>query len=307
MAQLIHAGAPPHVVQHLLDAGAAAGIEAALLVGLARLAHAGRGRGLQPGLGLLLLLADGALDALRSFGTFGPLGALHRPLRALCGPLRGGRDDGGGSELLSGLDRLDGLLSRLHAEARQVDQYAPGRAILDLHVEQAAGERLNRLLDRHGVVGQQPRAHLLHLPAVQTHQPPILRQGDVGRAWPGNQPFARRALRLDHLGQGGGRRGEDHVGVHDVGVAVADLGGVVFVRADLVVVARVRPQVEQAVAAQLAHARLKVAQFVFVRHDPDVAVVLIRFSHVFRAAEGFAVADNQRTNPEIKLLRVVLL
>ena len=45
-----------------------------------------------------LFLADGTLDALRSFGTFGPLGALHRPLRALCGPLRGGRDDGGGSE-----------------------------------------------------------------------------------------------------------------------------------------------------------------------------------------------------------------
>ena len=303
VAQLIHAGAPPHVVQHFLDAGAAAGVEAALLVCLARLGGAGRGRRslrLQPGLGFgrLPALPGTRLALLGAIIPFAPLGLFG----FLC--LLGGRPFR--RRLFDGVGALSALGGR-NAEMRQIHQQAARRGLFGLHLEQAAGERLQRLLDRHGVLGQQAGAGLLRRPAVQADQAALLGEGDIGRARLGNQAITRRAVCLHHFGQAQGRDGEDHVGIHDEGVSIPVFGRVVLVRPDFVVVAWVVAQIQQAVAPQLAHAGLEVAQFVFVRHDADIAVVLKLFRDVFRPEKGFAVLDDQRAHPEIKLLRVVLL
>ena len=61
---------------------------------------------------------------------------------------------------------------------------------------------------------------------------------------------------------------------------------VIFIGADFVVFARVLAQIQQRVAADAPHARLKVPGFVFVRHDAQATA----FGERLRAGKGLITA-----------------
>ena len=306
MAQLIHAGMPPLLLDDLLQAAVALGIQTAL--GRQRLLHGRHARIdarrlgqivadprlfrglLRRGLFLRRLLLN---RLLRRALLLGLRSLLLRPCRALF--LR----------LLGGLLRA-GLLRR-----RQFDHGGQRAGQLDGEVQllaRKAGdvEALQLRFVQRLTVGRDPGALLLTL------------RGGVG---PGFERVAaqhpRRSRRVAAPGAALALEVHDledhvlgglahHVGIDDVGVALGLVALVIFVGADFIVLSGMLPQIQHAVAAHAAHARLEVAGFVFVRHDADAALLWVGFLHRHGLVSAL-VFHQQRLHPKIRFEGIVLL
>ena len=319
MAELVKARAPPAVVDDLLQAAAAAGVQPRL-----------QGHGLRAGAQARLFPLAGRIHAL------GPFRAQGRGSGGLAfnGSCLGwsclDRLDLDGS-CLGGLcfDRFDldgpghnrrGRFGGLRplGRFRRPDEQSPrrGQHHAGLFPGKAAQARLAAKAGQYAFffAGEFHRAlHALHghrAPQRRSHAAVFVAEEYARRARQGHgQGHVGRILRrgaVEYLKEHARGRLDDHVRIDDIGVGLGAVHAIVLVGADLVVLARVGAQVEQRVAADAPHARLEMAGFVFVRHDAQAAVLGERL----RAVEGQIAAllrHQQRLEAKIALEGVILL
>ena len=324
VAQLIEARGAPHVVDDVLHAHAALGIEAALLSEglLARAAVLGgdhareyESRALQPGLGFLCLFADGLLFSLRfldrSFGARADflLFAFDAGRGSRCGrrsrdDRRGGMrlgPDGGGFRADGGGSGFGRLLDEDDAEAAQIHHQLHGRAVRQDHFDQGV---LGQLVGGQIFAYDESALFAALGPLVYAFERALMPESDQSGAGLCEQAVLVYIYDLGHAQR---LYGCDDVGIYDIGVAVSVFAVVVLVRADFVVFAGMLSQVNSAVAAQRPHAGFEVAQFVFVGYDADEAVFQIVLVYVFRRMVAVFILGKQGSDAKIEFLRVVLL
>ena len=269
MAQLIHAGMPPLLLDDLLQAAVALGIQAALR--RQRLLHGRHARIDARRLGQIV--ADPRLLRRHLFrrGRLGSRLFRRRLLR---------------SGLFLRLRR--GLFLTLRRRLFRPRSLAPGCGNLD-HRGQRARQAYGKvqLLAREAgnvealqffflqrlTVRRDPGALL---PILRRGVGPGLRRGTAqhpGRGRSVAAPGSPFALELHDLEDHVLRRLTHHIGIDDVGVALGFVAFIVFVGTDFVVFSGVLPQIQHAIAAHAAHAGLEVAGLVLVRHDADAALL----------------------------------
>ena len=311
VAELVKARAPPAVVDDLLQAAAAAGVQPRL-----------QSHGLRAGAQARLFPLAQRFGAPRPFRT---------RRRRFCGPRRDGsgrfnRSGFNGRGRFHGPD-LDGPghdrrvrfgrfrpLGRLRRPGKQSPRRGQHHA--GLFPGKAAQARLAAKAGQYAflLAGEFHRAlHALHgrrAPQRRSHAAVFVAEEYARRARQGHgQGHVGRILRrgaVQHLKEHARGRLDDHVRIDDIGVGLGAVHAIVLVGADLVVLARVGAQVEQRVAPDAPHARLEMAGFVFVRHDAQAAVLGKRL----RAVEGQIAAllrHQQGLEAKIALEGVILL
>ena len=326
MTQLIEPRLPPHIVDDVLNAGAAVRIKAALLLERLRARRqAGGGhharedirRMLEPGLGR----AFGRLFALGGAGgdpLDGPVGALfsfNDPFGRLFGASfgLGGGGAGRGGFRRFGAGRLGGLvgngtfldallaLGGGHAPCAQIQQQLNRRVVYgDVY---QLRRRVAQILIRQRIADDAGRVAAVG-PGVNAAHLAVLHDGDQRRAGRGEQPVL---IGRDGLGHEAGVDARHHVGIDDEGVAVAGFPGVVLVGADLVVFAGVAAQIEQTVASEAPHARFEVRHFVFVGHNPDESILKKFLAGVLHDLITVFFLDDQRTDAKKEFLWIIFL
>ena len=321
LAQLVEPGVLPLFVDQLLQAAAAAGIQAALgreaaLGGGQAGVHRGRqhapvavdpGLVVLPGFGGAPLCFFGLFRFISFIGFFGGFRLLRGIFRRFGNGRLGGRFDlrrglfrcglfvgmllGGGLLCGRGDDlvrREDGEGERVLVEAGKVEGLQVVRGAGLAVGDEAAGDLVVRVGDPAVALGVQRLA-------LQKH-----RRGAGGGAEGAGIGFGEDLQ--DRV-----RRGLAHdVGVDDEGVLLRGALAVVLVGADLVVVVGVGAQVHHAKQAHLAHARLEAVGFVFIRHDADAALLGVGVG--FGIGDVAAVRlDQHRFEAEIGFLGIVFL
>ena len=96
-----------------------------------------------------------------------------------------------------------------------------------------------------------------------------------------------------------------HIGIHDVGVALGFIAMVILVGADFIILPGMLAQIQHAIAAHAAHARLEMTGFILIRHDADTAFFGIKIRAFESDIFSFRL-HQQRLQPEIGFQWVVL-
>ena len=117
----------------------------------------------------------------------------------------------------------------------------------------------------------------------------------------------RGLLRPNDLHQPLGAALGHNVGIHDVSVELGTVWIVVFVGTDFVVFRGMLTQIQRTVAPKRAHARLKPAGLVFVRHNANAALVGEFPASILNALKHAVSTYKQRLNTKIGFLRQVFL